>query len=197
MYALGATGPPRAVVTMERPPTGPAVAPDGTVYFIDQERRQIMRVGKDGTAVPVTPALDGLFDGDLAVGPDGDVYFTYGESRTETSQVFRLVQHGQPTPAEPASPTGSAWAKDKPGTVHTVAGSGARPPAAKASTVRERDGKPAGSRSVGTARSTSPSRPATRCARSRRTAPCGGSPAPGRGVTPTASTRTKRRTRWC
>jgi len=132
MYALGATGPLRAVAhTSERLPTGPAVAPDGTVYFIDQGRRQIMRVGADRAAVPVSPVLDGLLRGDLAVGPDGDLYFTYVESLTDDNQILRLVQHGGPTPAEPVAAARSAWADDAPGTVHTVAGSGVRPPSAK------------------------------------------------------------------
>ncbi|MGB3438648.1 MAG: hypothetical protein WBA97_07820 [Actinophytocola sp.] len=138
VYVLGATGPPREIVTMERAPSGPAVAPDGTVYFVDQERRQIMRAGKNRTAVPVSQALAGMFDADLAVGPDGDLYFTYAKSRTGISdQVLRLVLHGRSTAAEPVAPARSAWAEDRPGTVHTVAGSGERPPAAKAAPVQD------------------------------------------------------------
>lgn len=135
LYALGATGPPRQVAgTEERPPTGPAVAPDGSVYFIDQSREQIMVVGGDGVAVPVSQALRGLNRGDLAVGPDGDLYVTSVESSPDNHQVLRLVRHGEPTavqPAQPARPARSVWADDRPGTVHTVAGSGARPPSRK------------------------------------------------------------------
>jgi len=130
VYAVGGTGPARTVAgTQERGPTGPAVADDGTVYFIDQGRRQLMRVGADKSAVPVSPVLDGVLRGDLAVGPDGDLYFTHVQSITETTQVLRLVQHGEPTPGQPVAAGRSAWAGDAPGTVHTVAGNGVRPPA--------------------------------------------------------------------
>ncbi len=143
VYALGPAGPLRAVASgEERPPTGPAVAPDGTVYFIDQGRKQIMRVDADGEAVPVSPVLDGLVRGDLAVGPDGDLYATYVESLTGVNQVLRLVRHGGPAADEPAGSARSAWADDAPGTVHTVAGSGARPPAAKTARSFPEDGGP-------------------------------------------------------
>ncbi len=131
VYAIGATGPLRTVATTgERLPSGPAVAGDGTVYFVDRGRQQIMRIGADAAAVPVSPALPGLIDSDLAVGPDGDLYVTYVETLTDTHQVLRLVQHGDPGEQdEQAEPARSAWADDAPGTVHTVAGSGVRPPA--------------------------------------------------------------------
>lgn len=129
LYALATSGPPRKLAdSADRPPSGPAVAPDGTVYFIDGGRDQIMRVGADGTAVPVSPALHSMGE-HLAVGPDGDLYFGFDDTLTGVHRVLRLVQHGEPARAEPVRPGRSPWADDAPGTVHTVAGNGERPPA--------------------------------------------------------------------
>jgi hypothetical protein len=140
VYAIDRTGPRRTVAaTGEGLPSGPAVAPDGTVYFIDPGRQQLMRINEDGTSVPVSVRLDGV-GGDLAVGPDGDLYVTYGTGDTyrtgdptdTTGQILRLVQHGE-RPAKPDAqkPGRSAWADDAPGTVHTLAGTGRRPPKAR------------------------------------------------------------------
>ncbi|MBB4905930.1 NHL domain-containing protein [Actinophytocola algeriensis] len=138
IQALGPTGPLRTVATVTaamdtRGLGGPAVAPDGRVYFVDHNREQVMLAGEDGASSPVGPALDGI--GDLAVGPDGDLYVSRVETLTGTSQVLRLVQHGAANAARPVARARSAWADDEPGAVHTVAGSGKRPPAAQ-DTVR-------------------------------------------------------------
>ncbi len=130
VQTIGPTGRPRTVATTSTgPPTAPVVAADGRVYYVDLGREQVMLLGEDGAAVPVGPALDGI--GDLAVGPDGDLYVSRVESLTHTSQVLRLVRHGEASAAEPVAEARSAWADDEPGTVHTVAGSGKRPPPAR------------------------------------------------------------------
>ncbi|GAB1511267.1 NHL domain-containing protein [Actinophytocola sp. KF-1] len=127
VQALGPAGPPRTLATTAtRPPSEPAVAADGRVYYVDLGREQVVRLGEDGRTEPVGPALDGI--GDLAVGPDGDLYVSRVESLTHTSQILRLVRHGEATAAGPATAARSVWADDAPGTVHTVAGSGKRPP---------------------------------------------------------------------
>jgi hypothetical protein len=148
LQALGATGPPRTVADIaERGPGGPAVGADGRVYVVDAGREQVMRVDGGGDAVPVGPSLDGI--GDLAVGPDGDVYVTRVESLTHTSQILRLVQRGAVGAAEPVAPGRSAWADDEPGTVHTVAGSGERPPPARKSVPVPADERVADGLAVG------------------------------------------------
>ena len=146
VYAIGATGPPRTVAATDtRPPSGPAVAADGTVYFIDRARGQIMRIDKDGSTVPVSARMEVVGE-DLAVGPDGDLYVTYGQPSDGTSQILRLAQHGDGESGAPRKPGRSAWADDAPGTVHTVAGTGKRPPAAgePSQRVREQDERAGG-----------------------------------------------------
>jgi sugar lactone lactonase YvrE len=133
VYALGAAGPRRVVAsTDEGELSGPAVAADGTVYCIDESRRQIMRIDKAGTLVPVSVRLEGIRD-ELAVGPDGDLYVTHGDPVGDISRILRLVRHGEdiPNPDVPEKPGRWARAGDAPGTVHTVAGTGKRPPAAR------------------------------------------------------------------
>ncbi len=149
VYAIDATGPPRTVTTItDGAAAGPAVAADGTVYYIDHGLDQIMRIGKDGKVLAVSTRLDDIGD-DLAVGPDGDLYVTFGDSSLGTSQILRLVQHGEPAPAEPAKPARSAWAGDEPGTVHTIAGTGRRPPATKKAPERPAEEKEGGGIAVG------------------------------------------------
>lgn len=98
-----------------------AVAGD-TVYLADNNNgviRVIDGAGKIDTISPPPPSTGGL-GGELAVGPGGDLYLKAG------ARVYRVPRH----PAKPESgrdrpdyPT--PYADDDPGTVHTLAGSGA------------------------------------------------------------------------
>lgn len=136
VFSLEAAGSWRKVAASGRGPlSGPAVAADGTVYFVDQGLEQVVRINEDGTSAPVSVRLREL-GGDLAVGPDGELYLAHGTDRADpnagTSRILEFTPPGDAAadPNPPAKPGRSAWAGDAPGTVHTIAGTG-RPPAAR------------------------------------------------------------------
>jgi glucose/arabinose dehydrogenase len=103
---------------------GVAVAGD-TVYVSDRGNGVIRVIDRDGDIDTITPPAatetGGLPGGGLAVGPGGDLYVKAG------ARVYRLPRKGTgPEPARARTPDyPDRYAGDEPGTVRTVAGSGA------------------------------------------------------------------------
>lgn len=201
VYALGSTGPRRVVAAVdEGESTGPAVADDGTIYFIDKSNRQIMRIGKDDTPVPVSVHLEQI-GGELAVGPGGDLYATYGgpavrAARSSGWSSTARTSRTRTCPGSRAARLGPAM-RPAPCTPSPVRASGHRPHANRPGWPSRRGRQSAASRSTVQARCMWLSPTGIRCGRSRRMAPFGDSPAPEWRARPLVTTRARRRTRWC
>lgn len=102
---------------------GVAVAGD-TVYVYDRGNGVVRVIDRDGdihTIAPPAVSAGGPRGGGLAVGPGGDLYVKAG------ARVYRLPhQAARPAPPRVRTPDyPDRYAADEPGTVHTVAGSGA------------------------------------------------------------------------
>ncbi|MFL6124795.1 hypothetical protein [Actinophytocola sp.] len=98
---------------------GVAVAGD-TVYVYDRGNGVVRVIDRDGDIDTISPPATGS-GGGLAVGPGGDLYLKAG------ARVYRLPHEaGRPKPARVRTPDyPTRYSGDEPGTVHTVAGSGA------------------------------------------------------------------------
>jgi len=82
-------------------PLGLAVAPDGTVYFVDNGSNRVRRVGLDGLLTTVAGTGNTLYNGDglpataanltgpegVALGADGSLYITEGGSQPRVRRV--------------------------------------------------------------------------------------------------------------
>lgn len=94
-----------------------AIDGDDNLYLSDAGNGVIRVITPDGTIDTLGPSRG---FGDIAVGPDGDVYLS------GLSRVFRLVRHGEV--AESTQPVGrKRFTDDAAGAVRTVAGTGYAP----------------------------------------------------------------------
>ncbi|MBI2686161.1 MAG: hypothetical protein HYX27_07585 [Acidobacteria bacterium] len=95
-------GTPASLATMTEP-TGIAVAPDGTIYYVELQGHRIVKIAADGTVSPIAgngvssccsdngPAANGRLSwpNSLAFGPDGALYIADG-----SSQKIRRILNG-------------------------------------------------------------------------------------------------------
>lgn len=103
-----------------------AIDADDNLYLTDRGNRRIRMIDPDGIVSTVRPSMtDAVVSDrldDLAVGPQGDLYFSSG------SQVMMVV-NGASTQADDQTESEGepSWADEEPGTVVTVAGTESDP----------------------------------------------------------------------